>query len=246
MRIKITFSYDGSKFAGFQRQNNVESVQKTIENILSEIYQKPIEIKGAGRTDVGVHANNQVAHFEADYLLLNLKKQMNSYLYPNIIIKKVTKVSENFHARHSVKKKEYLYKINLGAYQNNLQDYYYQPQFKLDISLMKETAKLFIGTHNFQNFVSGSRDNYLARIESITFTKSFNKLIIHFKGKGFYRYMVRNLMGALIEVGKSKVDPEYVKRMLDNPDVSLRLPTAPACGLYLNKIWYEKDNKKIN
>lgn len=239
MRIKLIFSYDGSKFAGFQRQKNVISVQKAIENSLSEIYHKPLEIKGAGRTDVGVHANNQVAHVDVEYLPLNLKKLMNNYLYPNIVIKKITKVSENFHARYSVKKKEYLYKINLGAYQNNLQDYYYQPQFKLDISLMKETAKLFIGTHNFQNFVSGTRDNYIARIDSITFTKYFNKLIIHFKGKGFYRYMVRNLMGALIEVGKSKVDPKYVEKMLNNPNESLRLPTAPACGLYLNKIWYE-------
>lgn len=243
MRIKLIFSYDGSKFAGFQRQNNVESVQKAIENSLSEIYHKPIVIKGAGRTDVGVHANNQVAHFDADYFFRSLKKQMNNYLYPNIIIKKIIKVPESFHARYSVKRKEYLYKINLGAYQNNLQDYYYQPHFKLDISLMQETANLFIGTHNFQNFVSGTRDNYMARIDSITFTKYFNKLIIHFKGKGFYRYMVRNLMGALIEVGKSKVDPDYVAKMLNNPDGALRLSTAPACGLYLNKIWYEKDNK---
>lgn len=243
MRIKLVFSYDGSKFAGFQRQKNIESVQKSIENVLSEIYHQPIEIKGAGRTDVGVHANNQVAHAVVAFKPPTLKKQMNNYLCPHIVIKKISQVSENFHARYSVKSKEYLYKINLGAYQNSLQDYYYQPQFKLDIPLMQETAKLFIGTHNFQNFVSGTRDNYLAHIESITFTKHFNKLIIHFKGKGFYRYMVRNLMGALIEVGKYKVDQTYVERMLNNLQDAKRLPTAPACGLYLNKIWYYNSNK---
>lgn len=238
MKIKLTFSYDGSKFNGFQRQNNERSVQKEIETALSNIYNEKIEIKGAGRTDAKVHANNQVAHYEAKEKIKGLKVKLNALLNPDIYVKKIKYVSDDFHARKSVKKKEYIYKINLGAFQTSLNDYYYQPRFKLDISLMKDASKVLIGTHNFENFVSGKRDDYVTTIFEINFVKVFDKLEIRFIGAGFYRYMVRNLVGALLEVGKCKIKSDVIKDMLDNPNVKKTLPTAPAEGLYLNKIWY--------
>ena len=238
MRVKIIFSYDGSKFEGFQRQKNGRSVQDDVEKALTKIYQTNIVIKGSGRTDAKVHANNQVAHFDVDSLNKDLKTKLNKILLPDIVVKKVQKVSDDFHARKSVKKKEYIYKINLGAYQSSLNDYYYQPRFSLDISLMKEAAKYMVGTHDFRNFVSGKRENYETTIYSIEFLKCFNKLEIKFVGVGFYRYMVRNLVGALIEVGKCKVSFKEIEDMLQNPLEKKILPTAPAEGLYLNKIWY--------
>ena len=103
---------------------------------------------------------------------------------------------------------------------------------------MKDASKLMLGTHDFHNFVAGYRDDYVSTIHSITITKTFQKLEITFIGVGFYRYMVRNLVGALLEVGKYKIDRNYIKKMLDNPNEELRLPTAPPQGLYLNRIWY--------
>lgn len=238
MRVKIIFSYDGSKFNGFQRQNELRSVQKEIEDILTSIYKNNIEIKGSGRTDAKVHANYQVAHFDVKEVPGNLKKQLNDLLLPDIYIKSLSVVSNDFHARHSVKKKEYIYKINLGPFQTSLNDYYYQPGYKLDISLMKEASKYILGTHDFRNFVSGKRDDYITTVYNISFSKSFNKLEIRFLGTGFYRYMVRNLVGALLEVGKCKVSINTIKEMVNMPNVQKNLPTAPAEGLYLNKVWY--------
>ena len=238
MRIKMVFSYDGSKFNGFQRQKNNPSIQGTIENALSSIYNSPITIKGAGRTDAGVHANNQVAHFNVDDLHPNLKEELNNLLRPSIYVKTIKKVDDNFHARKDAKKKEYVYKINLGPFQSSLNDYYYQPNYKLDVMLMKDASKIMLGTHDFHNFVAGYRDDYISNIQSITITKTFQKLEITFIGVGFYRYMVRNLVGALLEVGKYRIDRNFIKKMLDNPNEELRLPTAPPQGLYLNKIWY--------
>ena len=238
MRIKMVFSYDGSKFNGFQRQKSMPSIQGTIESALSNIYNTPITIKGAGRTDAGVHANNQVAHFNVEDLRPNLKEELNNLLRPSIYVKNIKKVDDDFHARKDAKKKEYVNKINLGPFQSSLNDYYYQPNYQLDVSLMKDASKVMLGTHDFHNFVAGFRDDYVSTIHSITITKTFQKLEITFVGVGFYRYMVRNLVGALLEVGKYKIDRNYIKKMLDNPDEELRLPTAPPQGLYLNKIWY--------
>lgn len=238
MRVKILFSYDGSKFSGFQRQKTLRSVQETIEKALSQIANKEIEIKGSGRTDAKVHANGQVAHFDWDGDIINLKRDLNFLVMPDICIKKIQKVSNDFHARFSAKKKEYIYKINLKAYQSSLNDYYYQPGYKIDLGLMKEAARYMLGIHDYRNFISGEHESYISEIYSITFMQFSGKLEIRFIGSGFYRYMVRNLVGALLEVGKCKIKISVIKKMLDEPNISKRLPTAPPEGLYLNKVWY--------
>ena len=238
MKVKLTFKYDGSKFNGFQRQNDVRSVQKALEEALSKIYEKDIQIKGAGRTDTGVHANGQVCHYECNVKISNLKNKINLLVNPDIYIDRVKYVSDDFHARLSAKKKEYIYKINLGLFKSSYNDYFYQPRFKLDIGDMRDAAKLFIGTHDFRNFVSGERDNFVSTVYSITFTKVFDKLEVRFVGSHFYRYMIRNMMGALLEVGKYSIKRDVISSMLEDLDTPKTLPTAPACGLYLNKIWY--------
>ena len=234
MKIMLVISYDGSKFKGFQRQNNSRSVQKDLEVALSQLYKEDIIIKGAGRTDAGVHAKYQVIHFETENIVFNLKKKLNNIL-KDIKVRKVQKVQDNFHARHSVKDKTYLYKIDLSGKRNA--KYYLIMKNKLDILKMQEASKLFLGTHDFRNFVAGNRDNYETTIQSIQIY-TFNKVLyLKFKGLAFYRYMVRNLVGALIEVGKGKVDNQMIQDMLLNK-TSKRLPTSSANGLYLIKIRY--------
>ena len=237
MRYLIRFSYDGSKFYGFQRQNNLLSVQGSIEDNLSKFFNKKITIKGAGRTDRGVHANGQCAHFDVDKYVdtNNLKKYLNN-MFDGIRVRKISLVPDSFHSRFSVKKKHYSYKITFNRKMYNSLYMYFQKE--LDIHLMKEASKRFIGIHNFQNFVSGTRDNYDCIIYKIKFCKFFNTLTIHFYGKSFYRYMVRNMVGALIDVGKHKVNPERITELLNSEKTDKMLSTAPAKGLTLEKIYY--------
>ena len=235
MKYMMVISYDGSKFYGFQRQKNVRSVQGYLEKELSNILEENIVIKGAGRTDKGVHAKYQVIHFETNKNIDNLKHKLNKILI-DLKVKKIKKVYKNFHARHSVKNKTYLYKVALS---NKLDsNYYLNINYKLDILKIKKTSKLFIGTHNFKNFVAGERDNYVSTILNIKIYKIGNVLYFKFKGIGFYRYMIRNLVGALLEVGKGKANINIIKTMLDNYDIKKSLPTSSPNGLYLVKINY--------
>lgn len=239
MNYLMTISYDGSKFWGFQRLNEENSVQKCLENALSKINKKEVVVKGAGRTDRGVHANGQCVSFKLDIKIENdgLKKALNSILKPYIYVKKIEVVDDNFHARFNVLRKKYIYKINLGEYNPLLSDYVYQTEYKLDIKKMREVADLYLGVHNFHNFVSGERNDSTAIIYDIEFIREGDILNISFIGKSFYRYMVRNLVGMMIEVGRGKEEIVKVVEMLDSTD-EINGYTAPACGLYLDKIEY--------
>ena len=237
MRYLLRLSYDGSKYYGFQRQNDLKSVQNDIEKSLSNFFNEEIIIKGAGRTDRGVHAKGQCAHFDIDkdFNRRDLKKYMNRSLdYAKV--RSITSVSDEFHSRFSVKKKHYSYKISFNKKDFNNDYCYFQKH--LDIKLMKQASKQFLGVHNFQNFVSGTRDNYDCIIYKIKFRKLFNKLTIHFYGKSFYRYMVRNMVGALIDIGKHRAKPDRITELLTSEKTDKMLSTAPAKGLTLEKIYY--------
>ena len=235
MKYMMVIAYDGSKFYGFQRQKNVRSVQGYLENKLSKELNEFVTVKGAGRTDRGVHALGQVIHFETSKTITGLKKRLNQEL-ENCKIKKIKKVKNEFHARHSVKNKVYLYKIALSGQENP--NYYLNMFCNLDIKKMKKVSKLFLGYHDFKNFVAGNRKDYHSYINKVRIYRINNILYIKFKGVGFFRYMVRNLVGALIEVGKGKIKEEVILEMLNNPNKEKRLTTVSPNGLYLVKINY--------
>lgn len=239
MNCLMIISYDGSKFYGFQRLNDLTSVQKTLEEALCKICKTDVVVKGAGRTDRGVHAYGQCVSFKVNIniTLEGLKDALNSMIKPYIYVKDIIEVDEGFHARFSVVDKEYIYKINIGEYNPLLSDYVYQCEYQLNVEKMKEVSKLYLGGHNFHNFVSGERDNYDAIINSIDFKMEDDILNIIFNGKSFYRYMVRNLVGMMIEVGRGKEDIKKVEEMLNTKKEMFGF-TAPSCGLYLNKINY--------
>ncbi len=239
MNFLITVAYDGSKFYGFQRLNENISVQKVLEDALSKINKHSVVIKGAGRTDRGVHANGQRVSCKMDISISEegLCRALNSIVKPYIYVKEVKQVSDEVHARFSVKRKKYIYKINLGAFNPQLTDYVYQSTYHLDINKMKEVALLYLGVHDFHNFVSGERKDYTCILYAIDFYIEKDILHIVFEGKSFYRYMVRNLVGMMIEVGREKDDLSQVKKMLDSKEKITGF-TAPACGLYLESIEY--------
>ena len=239
MNYLITIAYDGSKFYGFQRLNDLESVQKCLEDALTKINKSDVVVKGAGRTDRGVHANGQRVSFKLDIKISpeGLKEALNSLVKPYIYVKEVLEVSDDVHARFSVKKKKYRYKINMGEYNPILTDYVYQTEYKLDIDKMKEVANLYLGVHDFRNFVAGEREDAKAIIYNIDFVMEDNILNIIFEAKSFYRYMVRNLVGMMIEVSRGKEKITKVEEML-NSNEEIYGYTAPACGLYLESIEY--------
>ena len=239
MSYLIKIAYDGSKFYGFQRLNEEVTVQKTLEEALTKINKKEVVVKGAGRTDRGVHANCQCVSFNLDINIDcdGLKEALNSLVKPYIYVKEVVEVDEDFHARFNVTKKRYVYKINLGEYNPVIQDYVYQSPYELDLDLMREVSKLYLGAHDFRNFVSGERDNYDCIIYDIDFEIKNDILMITFEGKSFYRYMIRNLVGAMIEVARGKISVDYVREMLESMEEKTTF-TAPANGLYLDFIDY--------
>lgn len=239
MRYLIKFSYDGTKFHGFQRQKNNKNVQGTLEKVLSEYFKCYIVIKGAGRTDAGVHAYGQCAHFDVDKIVTkNDIDIINDILSNEINIISFKKVKDGFHARYSVKYKKYIYMVNCGHFDKNKIGYYYQIKYKLDLIAMKKAAKLFEGTHDFHNFVSGERLDYTTTIFNVKVKKRNNIFIIEFKGIAFYRYMVRHLVGALIDVGRGKSNIKEIESMIKYPSIIKNLSVVPSDGLYLKKIKY--------
>src|SRR5574344_914143 len=173
MRYLITISYDGSNYYGFQRLNGKRTIQNEIEQALSKINKKAVQIKGAGRTDALVHAYGQRASFDLDYNIPpeRLKNAINSLVPSDIYIKDCKIVDANFHARFNVKEKTYQYKINNGEYDPLKNNYYLHIPTKINLNKLRESAKLFIGVNNFKNFVSGYRLNYVAIIYKISVLK---------------------------------------------------------------------------
>ena len=233
-------SYDGSGFYGFQRLNDYRTVQKVLEEALGVINKGEVLVKGASRTDKGVHAYGQMIHFDIDYDIPadRLMYAVNRILDNDIRVLDCKKVGNDFHARFNVKRKKYVYKINLGDFDCLKSRYFLQVYEKLDIDKMRECAKVFLGCHDFRNFVAGERDNYLMCVEDIKFNVSNDILEIEFLGKSFYRYMVRHIVGALLEVGFNKISFEDISFSLSNPTQKVQFMVAEPQGLYLKEVKY--------
>lgn len=246
MRYFITFSYDGTKFNGYQKQPRVRTIQGELEKCLKQLSgNKEVSVTSSGRTDAGVHALNQKAHFdlEKEWDLDKLKTGMNSLLPEDIHVKKVDKVLDNFHARYDAIGKEYVYIINMGEYNPLERNYVYQHCNKLDIIEMERAMKYFEGTHNFKSFtkIDEEKESYertISQTNLIRDNKDINKIYLDFVGTGFMRYMVRNIVGILIEVGEGKRKSEDVIKILMSEDRASAGITANPEGLYLKNVFY--------
>ncbi len=237
----INFSYDGSNYYGFQKQVKKNTIQKKIEEALLRITEQEIKITASGRTDTGVHAINQYAHFELDINIKpeRLKKALNDILPKDIYIKKI-ETKKNFHARFDVKKKEYQYVINTGKYNVFENKYVYQLNRKLDIEKMRNASEFLVGEHNFKAFCkSNNKDDDVRTIFLIKIKEKNNKIFINILGSGFLRYMVRNIVGTLIEVGLGKLDEAEVEKILNSENRQKAGLKAPATGLYLKNVYYK-------
>ena len=242
MRYLINFSYDGSNFFGYQKQVDKRTVQGELEKVLFKLANKKISVSASGRTDALVHALNQYAHFDLDINITSekLKKALNSILPSDIYIKKVEEVTCDFHARFNVKAKEYIYKINVDEYNPIERNYIYQYNKELDIEKMRKEIIFFEGVHNFKSFTKSNSeiDDYEREIYETRIDVIDNIVTIYFKGNGFLRYMVRNMVGCLIEVGQGKRDIKDILNILELKDRTKAGMIAPACGLYLMNVYY--------
>ena len=246
MNLKMTVQYDGTRYAGWQRQGNTENtIQGRIENVLEKMTGEKIEIFGAGRTDAGVHAIGQIANFHVNDREWNPKEvqaYLNQYLPEDIAVLSCEVAPERFHSRLSAVRKTYCYQLEMGPKKDVFQrNYYYGLGERLDVSAMKAAAGLLTGTHDFKSFCGNKKmkKSTVRTIEKIEFEQSGSRLHIYFTGNGFLQQMVRILTGTLIEVGQGKCAPDKITRILDAQDRQAAGPTAPAQGLFLVNVGYE-------
>ena len=244
MRYLMTISYDGTNYNGYQKQPDLITVQEVIETALTKINSnKPVSIHASGRTDSKVHALNQKAHFDLDNKLecSKIKHALNSLLPQDIYIKSVKEVDENFHARFDVLKKEYIYKINMGEYNPLEVNYIFQYNKELNIEKIKEALTLLEGEHDFSSFttLSDNKETYIRTIYETELVQNENILTIKFVGNGFLRYMVRNMVGLLIEIGSLKKEPQETLRLFEVKDRTEAGIKASPSGLYLSQVYYE-------
>jgi tRNA pseudouridine38-40 synthase len=243
MNYKLTISYDGSRYKGWQRLNDESTVQGKIEQVLSELAGHRIEINGCSRTDAGVHASGQIANFKMNTNMhpQEVKLYLNRYLPLDISVSRVEEASDSFHARLHAKQKIYLYQIWNEAYGNPfLRRYSLHVEKKLDIGAMQEAAKFFVGVHDFTAF-SNARTKAKSKtreIFSIGIETDGSLLKIRICGDGFVHNMVRRIAGILIEVGLSQIKPGAVAQMLQSGQRSDVGVTAEACGLILESVEY--------
>lgn len=240
MRYLISVSYNGSKYYGFQRLDKKKTVQGELEKVLTKLNKTVVCVKGAGRTDRGVHAYDQKVHFDlsVDIPPERLVDAINSMLDDGIRVNSAEIVDNNFHARFDVKKKKYTYIINLGKYDAIKNDFIYNYNRDIDVKSMKKAIKYYKGMHSFEAFTSGERESYNSIIYSAKIKCKNDYLYITFEGKSFYRYMVRNMVGALMLVGNGKEKPEIIKEMLEKHEKTANYTTVPANGLYLEYVEY--------
>ena len=243
MRYLIKFSYDGTNYSGFQKQKGLNTIEEKLEEALTKINNgKKTTITATGRTDKGVHALCQYGHTDIDVNITEkkLKRAMNSNLPDDIHVIETKEVDKDFHARYNVKEKEYKYYINLGEYNPLERNYVYQYNYTLDIDKMKEAIKYFEGEHDFRSFVTDNKEKENC-VRTITYTnieQKDNIITITFKGNGFLRYQVRNMVGLLIKIGENKISPDSVEKIIESKDRTKASKTAPAEGLYLTKVIY--------
>jgi tRNA pseudouridine38-40 synthase len=247
--IRLILAYDGTDFHGWQRQPQAPTIQACLEDALQKLTGAPAQVCGSGRTDAGVHALHQVANFPTASMIPcgNFVKALNDLLPPTVRIKGADDVGPAFHARYDVRCKTYRYRMVLTPVCSPLLwrfvCHYPHP---LDRARMAEAVGLFEGEHDFTSFAAADAqedEDAKSRVRAIFRSRLLwrprsSMLVYEVTGKGFLRYMVRNIVGTLIEVGRGKLAPPDILRILAARDRTQAGPTAPAQGLCLMNVEY--------
>ncbi len=244
-RYQLLIEYEGSKFIGWQTQKQGSSVQKTIEKTLSKLLKQKIKLIGAGRTDAGVHALEQSAHFDTNLIIINKKKLLNSlnfFLNKKLIsIISIKRKNNKFHSRYSAKFRIYKYIIfnrdsNPSIYKNKG----WHIKKKIDIKLLKSGANLLVGKNDYSAYRAStcSSKSPIRTINYVKVTKKRKTIVLKFKSQSFLQQQVRSMVGCLKVLGEKKWDIKKFQNVLISRKRSLCAPPAPPYGLFLEKVIY--------
>ena len=263
--IKLTLAYDGTDFSGWQIQPGQATVQGTLAEVLEKLTQSPILIHGAGRTDAGVHAAGQVANFKTESPLSpnDFQRACNALLPPSIRVVASEEAAPEFHSRWNALAKTYSYRIFRGRIVPPFAwRYVHQDSSPLDFAAMAEAARRFEGEHDFTTFAAstGSEEDDRERLTTRTIFRSelvrcaeqsisgqapAEEWVYVVRGKSFLRYMVRKIVGTLVEVGRGKLTPDDIPNLLAMRDRSKSGPTMPPQGLCMMGVEYESTAQTI-
>lgn len=242
--IKMVIAYDGGNYHGWQLQKTGATIQGVLEAALGQILNRPTRVIGSGRTDAGVHALNQVAHFftESTLELTCLQRGLNSLLPQDVVVKEMTEVQPDFNARYSARSRVYQYVI----WNNRMRSPFYgryswQVHEHLDGNAMRQASGCLMGWHDFASFQGSGSICRTSEREIMRFTirgRTGRWIIITVEANSFLRHMVRNIVGTMIEVGRGSMTAEEVREILDARDRSRAGVTAPPQGLFLKEVKY--------
>lgn len=243
---KLHLTYDGTNYSGWQIQPHALSIQQIVQDAVRMLAKEDVNVIGSGRTDAGVHALDQVAHFRthSSLDLDHFLRSMNGILPKDIRTKEAFDAPSTFHAQRSALGKEYHYRLSFGPYVSPFERYYvWHVHYKIDTKLLEEAAKLFIGTHDFSSFANSQTKGACAKNPIRTLSKldiipREGGLALQFAGNGFLYKMVRNIVGTLIEVASNKRPIDDIPRIFAATDRRVAPMAAPAQGLFLVKVFY--------
>lgn len=242
--FKLTIEYDGTNYFGWQIQKasqKISTVQGSIEKAIEHVFGHKIPLIASGRTDTGVHALGQIANFkiETRLTLQQIQKALGVYLPKDILIKKVTEVPLEFHARYGAKQKWYRYTILTSGLPSVFHRHYafYYP-YHLNLIQMKKTARLLKGKHDFSKVVRGRKNNSIREIYKLNIKKDGKFVYVDVIGSGFLYKMVRRLVGMLIDAGRDKISLKDIRGILSGNKSNISIQTVPANGLCLMRVNY--------
>lgn len=249
MRFKLVIEYAGTRYSGWQVQKNARTVQGELERAIRDGAGIPrFELYGSGRTDAGVHALAQVAHLDTDTAVPpeTLRRRVNDALPADINILRVDKVNRRFHARHDARGRSYIYQIarRRTAF---AKPYVWWVKEDLDVARMRDASRRFVGLHDFQSFSDDDPEEKSTEVlvDSLDIHEDGDLVVVHIEGSHFIWKMVRRLVGVLVEVGRGGLAPESMERLLQQPSGAPARLTAPASGLFLERVYYEGDPRDL-
>lgn len=244
MRYKLTIAYDGTHYAGWQVQANAQSIQPLVQKALETALRHPLDLTGSSRTDSGVHALGQTAHFDTDtpFEPKRLILSLNALLPPDIRIFQLEAVSSEFHARYSAKAKIYHYHLHLDPVSNPFKKLYCHQVFgSFDLHQLKQGALQFVGTHDFTSFANtkeGGEKDTIRTLYRLDIVEEKGGIRLEFEGDGFLYKMVRNITGTLLDIAAGRLEPEQIPQIFATRDRRKAGFAAPPEGLFLMKIIY--------
>ena len=245
MRYKLIIEYDGTPFVGWQKQQGQTSVQEVLEKALTTAVREPVALQGSGRTDTGVHAIAQVAHFDCmrEQDCYRLRESVNALVRPYpISVKGIERVADDFHARFSAKQRSYIYQIQNTRYPPALNAkrvwWFGHP---LDLEKMQQAGKLLLGKHDLSTFRAAQcqAKSPVKTIDELTIQRIGERIVVRIRARSFLYHQVRNIVGSLVWVGVGKWSVADFQAALDAKDRKRGGETAPACGLYFESVKYE-------